>query len=151
MQITDIYQPSGCTCHCDNLFRWVAGASRRARESDRQLSVITGSCKNAYFPIDRARRQLSGLSVVQPPKSESRLILCETQANGVALVLAVPGTRPLRGVLDSSCCFAREGLWESLPCPGQVTGSLWRATAQLAISHRRLVAECVFLASGSRL
>ena len=58
------------------------------------------------FPIDRARQQLSGLSVVQPPKSESRVILCETQANGVALVLAVPGTRPLRGFLDSSCCFA---------------------------------------------
>ena len=151
MEITDIYQPSGCTCHCDNLFHWVAAASRRARESDRQLSMSTGSCKNAYFPIDRARRQLSGLSVVQPPKSESRVILCETQANGVALVLAVPGTRPLRGFLDSSCCFARKGCGSHCAALSRWTGSLWRPTAQLTFSHRRLVAECVFLASDSRL
>ena len=75
MQITDIYRPSGCTCHCDTLFHWVAGASRRAHESDRLFCMGTNSCKNAYFPIGDARLLLSGLSVVAPSEV---CISCDT-------------------------------------------------------------------------
>ena len=58
-----------------------AGASSRAHESDRapevarmHIFLLTGF--DGYFLVSRSWR---------PPKSGSRVILCETQANGVAL------------------------------------------------------------------
>ena len=60
------------------LFHWMAGASSRAHESDRQFSMSNRSCKNAFFPTVGARRLLSGVSVVAPSEV---WISCDTVRN----------------------------------------------------------------------
>ena len=61
----------------------VAGASTLEHEPDRQLSMSTRICKNAYFPIVGARRLLSGLLSWRPPKSGSRVVPHDALFGGV--------------------------------------------------------------------